>query len=282
MLLIADSGSTKTDWLLMNADKEVLRLKSVGFNPYFVDTQQIYHELAANFAANFDLNSVQEVYYYGAGCSSPSKKAVVDNALKLLFPNAQTLVEHDLLGAARALLGHEKGIAGILGTGSNSCLYDGNDVVGSLFSLGYFFGDEGSGAYLGKRYLQEHLKKRVPEEIYRMFEANYTYTPEDILTHVYKKPNPNRFLASFSVFVKSQIHHPFIEKMVLQCFEDYFNEMIKVYDGFRDLKFSCIGSVGYNFRDQIEKVFHAHGVELGRFLISPVEGLKEFHVGTKS
>jgi glucosamine kinase len=279
MLLLADSGSTKTDWLLMEGDKEVLRLKSVGFNPYFVDSQHIYNELVSGFMEKFDLDAVKEVYYYGAGCSSASKQAVVDNALRQLFPQAQTLVEHDLLGAARALFGHEKGIAGILGTGSNSCLFNGKDVVGTIFSLGYFFGDEGSGAHLGKTYLTAHLKKNVPEEIYRKFGETYTYSPEDILTHVYKMPAPNRFLASFSVFIKNNIGHPFIEEMVIQCFEDFFKEMIQIYEGHQELPFSCIGSVGFNFRPQIEQVLDRHGMTIGRFLVSPMEGLKEYHLG---
>jgi glucosamine kinase len=280
MLLIADSGSTKTDWLLLDGEQETLRLKSIGFNPYFFETQQIYDELTLVFKEKFDAEAVGEVFFYGTGCSSSSKKAVIDNALQQLFPKASTLVEHDLLGAARSLLGKQKGIAGILGTGSNSCHYDGTDVVDTIFSMGYFFGDEGSGGYLGKTYLKAHLKKQVPEEICRLFEASYSYTPDDILTHVYKMPHPNRFLASFSIFLKNNLHHPFIEEMVTQCFEDFFREMISIYKGYQDLPFSCIGSVGYHFQEQIKKVMQNHGMTIGKFIVSPIEGLKEFHLNS--
>ncbi len=278
VLLLADSGSTKTDWLLLKDGKEELRFKTVGFNPYFVDTAQIFDILKEEFTEKFDLSAIDEVYFYGAGCSSPSKQAVINNALQQLFPTAKTDVEHDLLGAARALLGHSKGIAGILGTGSNSCLYDGTDVVESVFSLGYMFGDEGSGAHLGKTYITHHLKKKVPREIYEAFENSLAYSPEDILTHVYKKPSPNRFLASFSVFLKNHIDHPFVSGLVTQCFEEFFREQVSLYTGYKDLPFCFIGSVGYNFKPQLEKAAGKFGISIGNYMSSPMQGLVEFHV----
>lgn len=277
MLLLADSGSTKTDWMLIKDGKEINRFKTVGFNPYFVDTTQVYNVLKEEFSEKFDLSGVDEVWFYGAGCSSEAKQAVINNALKQLFPLAHTEVEHDLLAAARALLGHEKGIAGILGTGSNSCLYDGKDVTESLFSLGYMFGDEGSGAHLGKTYINLHLKKRVPQELYEAFEKHCGYSPEDILTHIYKKPNPNRYLASFSVFIRKQIEHPFMQELVENCFDEYFTEQVSKFTGYQQVPFSFIGSVGYNFREQLEKAAARHNITIGRYMVSPMEGLMEFH-----
>ncbi len=277
MLLIADSGSTKTDWVLLKGSGETQNIKTIGFNPYFVDTAQVYDVLREEFSEQIDLSLVSRVYFYGAGCSSDSKKAVINNALKQLFPEAKTVVDHDLMGAARALLGNDKGIAGILGTGSNSCLYDGKQVVESLFSLGYMFGDEGSGAHLGKTYVKLHLKKKVPVEIREQFEKKTGLSPEDILTHVYKKPNPNRFLASFSVFLKKNIDHPFIEDIVENCFDEYFREQVCQYTGFQDIPFSFIGSVGYNFSTQLQRVASKYGVTTGRYLVSPMEGLIDFH-----
>ncbi len=278
MILLADSGSTKTDWLLLKEKKEHLRFQTMGFNPYFVDTSLVYDTLKKEFTEKFDLSLIKEVHFYGAGCSSESKQAVINNALKQLFPQAETTVDHDLLGAARALHGRERGIAGILGTGSNACLYDGNDVVETIFSVGYMFGDEGSGATLGRIFLSLYLKNKVPAEIAEAFQKTYTYTPEDILNNVYKKPNPNTFLAKFAKFLKQQIHHPFIEEIVVNSFDDYFREQVSNYTGYKEVPFSCVGSVAHNFHEQLKKAADRHGITIGRTLVLPMEGLVEFHL----
>jgi glucosamine kinase len=279
MLLLADSGSTKTDWLLMDSNQDVLSFKTVGFNPYFVDTEFIRSVITTEIETHPTLKDVTAVYFYGTGCSSNPKCKIVEDAMALLFPNAAIEVHHDLLSAGRALFGSKKGIAGILGTGSNSCLFDGQKVMESLFSLGYLFGDEGSGAYLGRQYLIKHLKKKVPGEIYKAFEEHCSISPEEILTHVYKKPNPSRFLASFAVFLKSQVDHPFIAQLVEQCFDDFFQEQIQIYDDYGDYTFSCIGSVGYNFRDQLQQAARRSGMTIGRIMASPMPGLREYHLG---
>jgi N-acetylglucosamine kinase-like BadF-type ATPase len=139
------------------------------------------------------------------------------------------------------------------------------------------FGDEGSGAHLGKTYIRQHLKNQVPAEIYVDFESEFSFTPEEILTHVYKKPNPNRFLASFSVFLKKHEEHPFISKLVETCFYEFFSEQVTKYTNYREVPFSFIGSVGYNFRDQLSAAAQKHGITIGRYMVSPMEGLKEFH-----
>jgi len=277
MIFIADSGSTKTDWLLLKEGKEHLRIQTIGFNPYFVDTEHVYNTLKKDFADKFDPSVIKEVHFYGAGCSSETNQAIINNALKQLFPNAETTVDHDLLGAARALHGRKRGVAGILGTGSNACLYDGKDVVETIFSVGYMFGDEGSGATLGRLFLSLYLKNKVPAEIAASFRSTYTYTPEDILNNVYKKPNPNTFLAKFAKFLKQQIHHPFIEEIVVNSFDDYFREQVSNYTGYKEVPFSCVGSVAHNFQEQLKKAADRHGITMGRTLVLPMEGLVEFH-----
>jgi len=278
MLLLADSGSTKTDWLLMSKDQDVLSFKTVGFNPYFVDAEYIRSALAPEIKLHPALNAVVSVCFYGTGCSSPPKNKIIEDALAVLFPNAAIEVHHDLLSAGRALFGDKQGIVGILGTGSNSCLYDGQRETESLFSLGYLFGDEGSGAYLGRQYMIKHLKKKVPDEIFKAFEEHCSITPEEIITHVYKKPHPSRFLASFAIFLKSQIDHPFIAQIVDQCFDDFFQEQIQIYPNYRDYTFSCIGSVGYNFRDQLQQAARRSGMTVGHIMASPMPGLREYHL----
>ncbi len=162
MILLADSGSTKTDWWLTENGKVVREIKTVGFNPYYVTSEKMAEVLKKDFFGKLDPQKTEKVYFYGAGCSSPSKKAVIEKGLRMIFGEAHIEADHDMLAAARALFGNNKGIACILGTGSNSCLYDGKDIAESLFSLGYMFGDEGSGAHLGKTYIAKHLKNRIP------------------------------------------------------------------------------------------------------------------------
>lgn len=277
MILIADSGSTKTDWWLCKNNQPIQKFRTVGMNPYFVSSQQVKDELLKEFSNRFELGQVNKVFFYGAGCSSDSKKAVIHNAVKSLFPDALTEVDHDLLASARALHGNMPGIASILGTGSNACKYDGKTITDSLFSFGYMFGDEGSGAHLGKTYIAAHLKKRVPQEIHQAFHDHYGYSDEEILTNIYKNANPNRFLASFTIFLKSQISHPYIFKLVEKCFDEFFTEQVSKFANYQQMRFGCIGSVGYHFREVLESSAAKHNIIPEIFLVSPMDGLVEYH-----
>lgn len=278
MILIADSGSTKTDWCLVKDKQTVKRFQTQGFNPYFVSSEEMAAALSVDFPALFDIQQTDQVFFYGAGCSSPSKQEVINKALGSVFSkHTDIYVEHDMLAAGRALFGKDKGIAAILGTGSNSCLYDGEQIVEDLFSLGYMFGDEGSGAHLGKNFIALYLKKKVPDEIGEAFRDFYALSDEEILTEVYKKANPNRFLASFTVFLKARLDHPFIQDLTESCFDAFFTEQIRQFTDYRKLPFSCIGSVGYHFKEVIQRVASRHGVRTESFQISPMEGLLSFH-----
>jgi glucosamine kinase len=277
MIIIADSGSTKTDWVLMEDRKEIFSCKTIGMNPYFTTTEKVIATLEQEMLPFINKDKVKEIHFYGSGCSFPEKKAVIGNGLKALFEGVEIEIQHDLLGAARALFGNEKGITGILGTGSNSCVYDGNDVVENIFSLGYMFGDEGSGAYLGKKYITAHLKKKVPPELYKAFYESCNYSNEDILTNVYKKPNPNRFLASFAVFLKQHIDHAFVAKMVEESFVDFFREQVICYKSYKELPFSFVGSLGCNFVQQVRNAAARFDIALEKYMVSPMEGLIHFH-----
>ncbi len=277
MLLIADSGSTKTDWLLLDKGKEVYSVKTRGLNPFFVTTDHTVSVMTEAFAGKIDAHSVNKVYFYGSGCSDFQQQKVIENALNQYFQHSDNFVEHDLLGAARALFGNESGIAGILGTGSNTCLYDGNTVTDHLFSLGYVYGCEGSGTYLGQNYLRLHLKNLVPEDLRIAFEKMYSLTPQDILTQTYSSAHPNIFLASFTVFLSQHKDHPFIAELLENLFADFFREQVFIYPGYKNLTFSCIGSVGFFFRDVIKRVAGKNGISAEKFLVSPLEGLRNFH-----
>ena len=277
MILIADSGSTKTDWVLTNHLTAVKSFKTPGFNPYFVTTEEVRSILDDVFNEQIRRDDVDAVYFYGAGCSSQPKQAVINDALKSLFPGKKTEVEHDMLAAARALFSNTPGIACILGTGSNACVYDGKEITESLFSLGYMFGDEGSGAHLGKTYIADHLKEKAPAEIMAAFLERYELSREEILTEIYKKPNPNRFLASFTHFLKERISHPYVYDLVKSSFDSFFREQVCQFTNFRQFTLGCIGSVAYHFQDVFMNVAAEHKVTVNQFMISPMEGLIKFH-----
>src|SRR5665647_1869427 len=214
MILIADGGSTKTDWRLIKEGREYKQIQTSGFNPYLVGSDEIEEILWKELQPYIDNTSVSAVYYYGAGCSTPVKNMIVENAFEKIFPNARIHISHDLLAASHALCGDEEGIAAILGTGSNSCYYDGKDIKDGIFSLGYFFGDEGSGAYLGKQFLIAYLHNELPEEIDAKFREEYSLSNENILDGVYTKPAPSRFLASFSRFINENRDNPYIYNLI--------------------------------------------------------------------
>jgi N-acetylglucosamine kinase-like BadF-type ATPase len=223
---------------------------------------------------------IKEVFYYGAGCSTMQKCGIVDDVLREIFEHADIEIHHDLLGAARALLGRNRGIACILGTGSNSCLYDGKNILENVTSLGYLFGDEGSGAYLGKLFLTEYLRGRLPEHLKNLFDKRYGFTLENILDSVYNKPHPNQFLSSFSKFIGDLKDEEFIRGLVKKNFTDFFNEQVTQYTDYQNQTLGVIGSVGYYFQDLFKEVAAEYHLKVAKILQSPIDGLAEFHLTT--
>lgn len=285
MILIADSGSTKTDWRLVDDNKKIHQLSTTGFNPYFQDTEDISKELRENLLPaissalpGFTGNDL-EIFFYGAGCSSEAKCAIVHKAIKENFPSAAIEVDHDLLGAARAVCGREEGIASILGTGSNTCYYDGEKIVENVASLGFILGDEGSGAYIGKRFVQDFLNKEMPLAISQRFYERFKLTKEDILDAVYKQPRPNKFLASFSKFIYQNQKEQYIIDLVAQCFRDFFDKHICKYEKHKEVQMHCVGSVGFYYSNILRAVAVEKGVAVGRIIETPIAGLTLYHVG---
>ncbi len=277
MILLADSGSTKTDWVLLENGVEIESFRTQGLNPYFVHTNEVISILNKQLLLKDNISAVKNIYFYGAGCSSDEKTKVIRDALDRLFPESNNIVAHDMLAAARALFGKDSGIACILGTGSNSCVYDGNEISRSLFSLGYMFGDEGSGAHLGKTFIASYLKKTAPCDVMDAFFNDYKLTEEEILTHIYRKADPNRFLASFTHFLKKNEAHPFVSSLVFNCFEAFFMEQVMKYPENGDLPVGCIGSVAYYFRELFKAAANKFGLQVNLFMVSPMEGLIRFH-----
>lgn len=277
-ILIADSGSTKTDWTVLKNSQIIFNYQTIGFNPYFQKSQDITLELQKKLTPQIASlpESITHIYYYGAGCSNEINVNTIKNALSDAFKNTSIDVHHDLLASARALCGHQKGIACILGTGSNSGLYDGNDVIENVASVGYLFGDHGSGAHIGKTFVQAYFDGILPHELKTHFESA-GFNREVILDNVYKKPMPSRYLAGISTFISKHINHPFMYQLIKNCFIDFFNHQISHYSDSTHLPVNSVGSIGFYYQNILRDAAKEKGYQIGTIIKSPIEGLIAFH-----
>jgi N-acetylglucosamine kinase-like BadF-type ATPase len=279
MIIIADGGSTKTNWCLLNDAGQKIYFNTEGYNPYFVSSEYIVESLFKGLPSDLDLDKVTEVNYYGAGCSTDDKQKIVSDAMAHVFTKASIYIGHDLLAAARALLGLETGFAAILGTGTNTGLYDGKDISLNIDSAAYILGDEGSGCYIGKKLLTDYLRGYMPEVVRQRFWETYKLTPEQVTDQVYTKPLANRFCASFSKFVyDNNVHAEYSRRIVKTSFVDFFENIVSHYPNYKDYTFNCIGSVGYNFRNVLEETAIEYGMKVGKIIRSPIDELVRYHV----
>lgn len=274
--LIADSGATKAEWCLVNGGK-VKTIFTQGISPYFLNTEQITDLLVKELKPKIKNVSVDEVFYYGTGCANPANAKSVKKAITNVVPGAKVAVTHDLMAAARALCGRKKGIACILGTGSNSCYFDGKKIVKNSPGLGYVLGDEGSGAYLGKKVIQYYLYGTFDDELMGRFDVTYTTNKAEILENVYKKPLPNRYLAGFTRFLADNRGHYMIENIIEDGLNDFFFNHLCKYRETWTLPVSFAGSVAFGFKDVLQDLCNSYEFELGRVMKNPMEGLLEYH-----
>lgn len=279
MIIIADGGSTKTNWCLINEEGKKVLFNTEGYNPYFSDTPYIINSLKKNIPADLPIEHITEVNYYGAGVHNEEKANIIAEAMKAVFKNATINIGHDLLAAARALLGDEKGFAAILGTGTNTCIYDGNDISFHIDSLAYILGDEGSGCYIGKKLLSDYLRGYMPANVREVFWETFKLTEDEILDNIYTKPLPNRFCASFSKFVYDiNVNMEYSRNLVKTSFEDFFKNLVSHYPDYQNYSFNCIGSVAYNFRNVLEEVANDYGMKVGKIIRSPIDDLVSYHL----
>ncbi len=274
--LIADSGSTKAEWCLLDGKKKKFFFTQ-GLSPYFLTSAEIQKIMEQELKPKMKLVEPVEVFFYGTGCSSPGNNKAVKKALQKVFPKAKILVDHDLMGAAKALCGREKGIACILGTGSNSCFYDGRKIVKNSPGLGYVLGDEGSGAYLGKKVIQYFLYNTFDADLMDRFNAKYNTSNNEILEAVYKKPLPNRYLASYAVFLAENRGHYMIENIIEDGFNDFFFNHVYKYRESWTLPINFIGSVAFGFKDVLKEMCSSYELQLGKVLQKPMDGLIKYH-----
>ena len=284
MKLVVDSGSTKTDWGFFSTLYDVKTVKTQGINPCHQSEEEIRtiisSELLPN-TQNIDLAAVTEVYYYGAGCATQSICAQMAGILSEFFKSAAITVDSDMLGAARALCGRAEGVACVLGTGSNSCLYNGKTIEDQVPSLGYILGDEGSSAALGRRLIGDCLKRQLPEAVSREFMERYSLTKESIIESVYRKPLPNRFIASFAPFVYEKRTVPEVHKMIIQCFQEFFTRnVINYHKPWLPVHF--VGSLAGSFAEELRETADSLGMSIGKIEASPMNGLVDYHATDKA
>ncbi len=278
MILVADCGSTKIDWCLLNNGKVEKQVFTLGMNAVMLTEEEMRQRLAEELAPEIQGYPIAEVYFYGAGCISPEVCGNVANAIRANIPGATTVeVYTDLLAAARALCGHEAGIACIMGTGSNSCYYDGEKICDNVSPLGYILGDEGSGAVLGKYLVGDVLKNQLPADLCEKFLKQYELDRLTIIQRVYKEPGGNRFLASVAPFLNQNIERPEIHALVLNAFKAFFVRNIQQYKGYENLSVNFIGSIAHYYRPVLEEAAKACGCRIGTIIKSPMEGLIKFH-----
>lgn len=281
MILVADSGSTSTDWVLIEGKNVKSTFKTNGFNPYFVKSEEIINELKSKFPNNIPQNTVNKIYFYGAGCSSKKMISIIDIGLKNVFTDAEIVIENDLLGAARSLFQNESGIAVILGTGSNTCYYNGKSIEKHIVSLGYILGDEGGGVYLGKLFITSYLNNELPKDISDLFYNEYNLRKDQILHTLYKEPNPNRFLASFTKFILKHSKNDFLSAIINKSFSDLFVKYICKYDNHDKLKIRFTGSVSFFFQEQLIKTASKFNIKIDLIEKEPIHGLVQFHINNK-
>ncbi len=276
MKIIADSGSTKTEWNLLLPDGTIQALYSTGLNPFFISSGKVTEIVQQTFS-KINTELLKEVYFYGAGCSSLERCTIISSGLEHAFPKAEIKVEHDMLAAARALFGNKEGIAIILGTGSNSCVYDGKDITGNIPALGYILGDEGSGAFFGLQLIKDFLNNEMPETLVKKFKEQFLLDKEDILNAVYKQPFPNRYLAQFFPFCTKNQETGYIRQLIFNGFNLFFRRHILPYPDYQEYPLGCVGSVGFYLQDILQAVAKKYHLSILTIEKSPIKGLIEYH-----
>jgi len=281
MLLIADSGSTKTDWVLVNGEDQ-FTFTTRGFNPYYTPIEEMATALLAEFVVQEYRDKVDTIYFYGSGCSNKSNQYLVKEQLLDVFPNAEATVDHDLKAAALATYNGSLGIACILGTGSNCCSFDGQFLEQETPSLGYLLGDEGSGTALGKKLIRAFLYGQLPNGLTPAFGEEYPITQPEVLDNIYNKERPNAYLAQFVPFLKKHIQNPYIQRLVKEELNNFVQQHILAFEQAKEVPIHCVGSIAFHFSAQWKEVLEKANLNCGSILQKPIDGLVAFHTGTKA
>ena len=278
MILIADSGSTKCSWAMCDQQGNILKdILTIGFNPYFIDHQNIIIQLTES-ELNLHRKEITTVFFYGAGCSSKEKNKIIQEPLKEFFTNAEITVKHDLDAACFAMYNGNPNITCILGTGSNSCFYDGKEIVEHAPSLGFIMGDEASGNYFGKRILNLYFNKLLPKNLKKEFENSFDTNITTINNNIYNNNRANVFLAKYFPFIIETKHHPLIQKLIKETLDEFINIHVKCFNNYNNFEINFIGSVAHFLCKEIQEAIKRNNLKEGRILQNPIKKLIEFHV----
>ena len=278
-VLIADSGSTKCDWQLLDeSGKELAEFHTMGFNPYFHTADLVEKVMGDNADVQSLASDITHVFFYGAGSSSVELCSIIREGLERVFPSASVVVDHDLVGAAYSTYDGRPGITCIIGTGSNSCHFDGTAVLEEVPALAYILGDEASGSWHGKKLLAAKLYHMLPAEVEADFERTYGFTKSDIIDKVYREPDPNVFLASFMTFIGKHKEQPLFQSWLKEGFQAFVNVHVKCFSNWKNEPVHFIGSVAYHFQEELRSVCEAEGVTMGAIIKKPIDGLASYHL----
>jgi N-acetylglucosamine kinase-like BadF-type ATPase len=276
MILIADSGGSKIDWRLLTPDGTIVQANTPGFNPYYQPIEDLTKHFREIIMPKVS-DGINKIFFYGAGVSSEKNQLTIKNAFLEFFPDAQIEIGWDLLAAARALCGREPGIACIMGTGSNSCLYDGERIIGNVANLGWILADEGSGANIGRKILVDYLREIMPQELREQFHKRYPLTREEFLERVYQQERPSAFLASFTKFIFQHLKDPYCYKLVYSSFSEFYENNVMKYPNYQNLKVHFTGSIAFYFSDILRQVANDKGITVKNILEGPIAGLTLYH-----
>ncbi|CAL2088238.1 BadF-type ATPase [Tenacibaculum sp. 190524A02b] len=278
MILIADGGSTKVDWVAIDANKnEIFRTRTLGLNPNVVSKDELYNRVIKNELLNLNNEKVNQVYFYGAGCGTNTPKEILKETLSSFFSKATVEIEEDIIGAVYASSGKNESIVCILGTGSNSCYYNGHKAEYVCPALGYTLMDEASGNYFGKKLLRDYFYKQMPKQTASKFSDSFSLNPDEIKHHLYKDENPNRYLATFAKFLIENKNDNYVIELVKNGFRTFFNYHIKSYQKHQQLPIYFIGSIAHFFEDILNEIALEENVNIKGVIQRPIDNLIDFH-----
>lgn len=278
MIAIVDCGSTKADWNILEKSGKKFKVSTTGFNPFFQDSRYISQSIQQQLAGQDWVDKITTLHFYGAGCSDDHRCEIVSIGLSEIFPKAMIDVDHDILASARATCGNKPGIACILGTGSNSCLYNGKTLIDNVTNLGYLLGDEGSGSHLGKKLIQGYFYRELPEEIKLEFEKSFSLDRRGLLNAIYNNDKPNVYLASFAKFISDHKDHFYIQNMANQAFGEFLDRHVRKYQKHSSLPIHFVGSVAYHYKDILKISLAERNLNMGIVIKKPIDNLVQFHL----
>lgn len=282
MILIADGGSTKADWRLIDKAGKQFDYSTIGFNPFFYSTEMVIEELQKSFVLEVPVHSIEKVFFYGSGCSDEYRKSILAEAFRKVMPNADVTVEHDLLASAKATCGDDPGIACIMGTGSNTGLYDGENIIDNVTNLGYLLGDEGSGTHLGKKLIRAYFYRELPPHLEQQFDETYNIGKRELLNNMYDGERANVYLASFARFLFEHKDDMYIQHLVHRSFGEFIDRHVMKYKGHEKLPIHFVGSIAFYFSFILEALLSERNLNLGIIIKKPIDNLVQYHLNQEA